>query len=408
MMKKIKWLLYITILLSNSAYAMLNFSGRGEGLSRTYSVFASGFDAVAWNPANLILSPKFSFNILSIGMEYSSNLSVGDWIKIASHGYFNDEDKKIFQNGLSFGACGGAQAISFSWKNIAFTSCLITKNAGEIPSDFTKMIFWGNIPEIDSVYSFNGTQGVSEIALDVGVSAAQLIASDNFAIGATIKYLEGFSYMDAKLDGGLKTTFDTTDIAASTIISGNGSAVLRYAEGGTGFGVDIGALYFNKDYNMGISVINILSGMEWLENPAIDSLTFTVKPTDLEHFDPDTSVKWDTTTITGRSFSTREDMSVKLGCSINKKTMNVAAEIGYPQWFGMGAEIPYKAVVFRTGVGLVKAISKSNLWIGLGIGTKFKLLHADIGVRVSPTTSMSAALGLTILPEEKIDKAFGQ
>ncbi|MDD5528784.1 MAG: DUF5723 family protein [bacterium] len=407
-MKGFKWLVCGAVLLSNSAYAMLNFSGRGEGLSRNYSVFSAGFDAVEWNPANLILSPKFSFNILSIGMEYSSNLSVGDWMKLATHGYFNDEDKKIFQNGLSFGACGGAQAISFSWKNIAFTSCLATKNKGEIPSDFTQMFFWGNIPEIDSVYSFNGTQGVSEIALNVGISAAQLLASDNFSIGATIKYLEGFSYMDAKLDGYLKTTFDTTDFAAPTMISGSGNAVLRYAEGGTGFGIDIGALYFNKDYNMGISVINILSGMEWLENPVIDSLTGTVKPTDLEHFDPNTSVKWDTTTITGHPFSTKEDMSVKLGCSINKKAMNVSAEIGYPQWIGMGVEVPYKAVAFRTGLGIVKATSKSNVWIGLGIGTKFKFLHTDLGVRVSPMKSMSAALSMTILPEEKIEKAFGQ
>lgn len=407
-MKKLT-LLFFALLFAVPSHALLNFSGRGEGFCRSYSIFSSGFDAVEWNPANLAIAPRYSFNILTLGIEYSSNLGLADIQKIYTEGHFNDDEKEIFRNGISLSAYGGAQAVSFSWKNMAFTSYLQTVNTFEVPSELAELVFWGNKYEVnEGVYNVGGTKASSEVSLAVGLSGGQMMATDNFAAGATLKYFEGFFYTDANLDGELVTKFPASspEDTSSTLMYGNGTGVLRRAEGGTGFGIDVGVLYFTQNYSMGISVVNLLSSMEWLENPRIDSVTFLLDTTDLEHFKVDTSLVWDTTGTVNTSFSTKQEPRIRIGLGIMKKRVNTSVELGYPQLIAVGAEFPFEYVSLRTGIGLVQP--KSKVWIGLGVGTQIKLLHFDLGARMTSTTGFSFALSLTILPEEVVQKAFGQ
>jgi len=371
------------------------FSGRGEGLARSYSTLASGFDAVLWNPANLAISPKFSFNIATLGVEYCSNLSPQEYMSLYNKEYFNDDDKKMFVDGEKLSISGSAQALSISFKDIALVTYAYTNNKFEIPKDVTDLLFWGNV-DLDRKYSLEDIEGKSETGFIVAISGARLLEPEgNIALGGTIKYLHGISYLGVSDSyGSLITTFYST---SRSLIHGQGGLNYKYAQGGYGVGIDFGMTYLSENYNIGISVINAFSTMTWHKGAEQIEVSFQLDSTDLETFDADTTIEWDEKTDEG-PFITHSEPIIRIGGTLKGKGILINSELGYPQLFSVGIEYPATVISPRGGIAFVN----SRLWVGCGVGLRIiKVLNLDIGMRISSSSHISGAFSLSVIPENQ-------
>ncbi|MCK4307489.1 hypothetical protein KAW50_04600 [candidate division WOR-3 bacterium] len=398
-------LLFSVFCLLFSVNASAYFSGRAEGLGRSYSAIATGFDAVFWNPANIAISPNFSFNIATLGVEYNSNLTTSEYMKLYNKEHFNDNDKEMFANGEKLNVMGSAQAFSFSFKNFAVATYAYSNNKFNLPKDVTDLYFWGN--EIDRTYSLEDIEGKSETGLAVALSfARKLERSGSFAIGGTIKYLHGISYLDVyDSRGSLTTTFYSTE---KTEIYGQGSLASRLAQGGYGIAADFGLIHLTESYNFSVSVINLFSAMTWHKNATKINADFTLDSIDFEHFDWD--LPWNESTTEG-PFVTHLDPIFRLGGAFKRKLLLITSEVGYPQLFSIGIEFPslthidfsppeikYPShiVVFRGGMTFVD----SRVWFGCGIGVGIKPINIDIGIRMSSLSHISGALSISVVPRD--------
>lgn len=388
------------LVVSMPAYGLLNLSGEGEGYSRNYSTLSKGYDAVEWNPANLSIGPKFSFNLLTIGMEYNSTLKWSDFLNLCFSGqHYNDEDKKIFDKGLSTDFLAGAQAVSLSWSNYALTTYLFTKNSINIPEEVSQLIFYGNVIEKDTAYSLNGIEGEGEMDLVVGLSGAKYLGAteeekayrmlgENCGVGATVKYFQGFYYMGIDSSAGeIVTTMDA--------IRGNGEITYKYAEGGNGWGLDLGFLYFTDLFTISASVINFVSAVVWNKETQVVKINFELDSTNIIDFDQDTSFTSTSETIKGKSFTTHEQTISHIGAAIRLgKVSTLVLDGGYPQLFGIGVEQKLTEFLdFRTGL----SYRDSHMWFGGGIGLKARALNLDLGVCISSLSRFSTALSISIV-----------
>ncbi len=386
-----------------------SFSGRSEGLGRSYSAIATGFDAVSCNPANLAISPDFSFNILTLGFEYNSNLSIAEYMSLYSKGYFNDTDKKMFDNGEKLNILGSAQAFSFSFKNFALAAYAYTDNKVNIPQDVTDILFWGN-KDLDRVYSLENIEGNNETGFAVAFSGARkLERRGNFSLGGTIRYLHGISYLSASDSyGSLTTTFYSAD---ETKIYGNGGMKTKYAEGGYGVGADFGMIYFSENCNIGVSIINLFSVMTWDKGVVQSDMSFELDSVDLETFDVDSSLEWEEDTNDG-PFILHPKPIFRIGGAMKKKGLLITSEFGYPQLFAIGIEYPslwvehseekikYPShlIVLRGGM----TFTDSRFWFGFGIGLGIRPvpINLDIGIRMSSASHISGAISISVIPRD--------
>ena len=379
------------IVYGSGLYGFISLSGRGEGLCRSYSGLALGYEACGWNPATLALAPQYSFNIATIGLEYNSNLSFSDYTRIMEGMHFTDEDKRMFSLGEELNFFGNAQAVSLSYKNFGLMTYAYSHQYLNIPEDITSLIFWGN--ELDKEYSFKNIDAKSDIGFEVILSGAYALGGLNkhFSFGGSLKYIQGISYMDiCESDGKLTTTFYSTD---EPKISGWGEIISRSAEGGRGLGADIGVLYTFGRYFVSLSAMDVFSEVTWDIRPKKTVASFKLDPVDLETFDPDTNLIWETNEYT-ETFTTFLDPNVDLNIGLKKEYFSVVVGCGYPRIFSLGAESHYRFLVFRSGV----SIEDNRPWGSFGIGVIKNLFHLDIGIRMNSSSHISAGFSAYIIP----------
>ncbi|MBI4722502.1 MAG: conjugal transfer protein TraF [Candidatus Stahlbacteria bacterium] len=384
-----------------TCYLLLtSFSGRGEGFCRAYSVFAVGYEACGWNPATLVLAPDYSFNIATIGLEYNANLRFSDYMRLSELGYWSESDKEPLRNGEDLDFLGSAQAISFSYKNVGVMSYIYSHQAMTLPEEVASLIFWGN--EVDSTYSLKGINGRSEIGLTTVLSAAHNIGGkDKIALGGSVKYIYGISYMGIdKSTGYLRTEFYSSDTPK---IYGDGKIVSHYAEGGYGLGIDLGAFYTAGNYSLGVSILNVFSQMIWDADAKTVEANFKLDPVDMETFDPETDLVWETVEQVG-AFSTVFEPQIDLSVGVKRQKFCLTVGSGYPRLFSIGGEMNYGVLLLRGGC----SFEDKRLWMGFGVGVKRNALHIDTGIRLHSTSHLSGGLSISVIPEiqkEKIKKS---
>jgi hypothetical protein len=387
---------FVVFLFAASSHALTYFGGREEGFCRSYGAMARGYEACGWNPANLAISPRYTFNIATIGLEYNSNLRLSDYERLMQGPELNKGDKELFKNGEELDFSAGAQALSLSYKNFGFMSYVYSTQSLNVPKDVASLIFWGN--ELDRTYSLADIRGKSEVGFVVSLSGAHAFEMNGkFALGGGLKYVRGISCMEiCHSSGSLTTTFHGSD---EPQIFGDGEFQYRYADGGYGVGVDVGALYTRDNYFVGLAMINVFSETIWDVRPRKATASFELDPVDLETFDPETSFDWEQTEET-EAFSTSFEPRVDVSAGLRKKRYLITASSGYPTLFSIGSETSYGAFLLRAGC----AYERRKVWIGLGLGLVKNALHLDIGMRLHTTSHISAGLSISVVPKTPSEK----
>jgi len=220
---------------------------RSVALAGATSTIAEGIYSVGYNPALIAFQTDKPFMIQFGGLDFgmgNNYLSMAAMKALSGDTLDHDEKTTIInrlQNsgGLTFDMMGqlAIPGVNYASGNMALTANFLFMGSYSIPAGMARLMLEGNAnnPEIDMTIGYE-IMGVNEIGFSFAVPYG------SFALGFTLKYLQGLFYMGLDPDSS-KANFITTPQA----VYGSGSYFLRQGFGGAGDGLDIGIA--TKDIN---------------------------------------------------------------------------------------------------------------------------------------------------------------
>jgi hypothetical protein len=262
---------------------LANASATATALSGAYTARASGYNAVAWNPANLGMPGNQGFSFTLLAIDGGAGLRPIDLSRIAPYGKSGADPVPasvreqwmtdvVADSGEKGGIGGGITELAFSLGPIAFQANTKVSSDLTLAPDFVRTILFGNVDSVGSTglpygrvknRNFSGTTfkgaAYSTAAVSFGMPLLKLLPLSNFAAGATVKYTVGHG-MFMGVDQG--STLDTASLQANFPAvmtnpdSANGNA-------GSGVGLDLGGAWTIPGFRFGVSFQNVVNTFKW-------------------------------------------------------------------------------------------------------------------------------------------------
>lgn len=264
------WATLHVLFLTYSAFGQTHVSNaRALGMGGAYLTQAFGAEAVRWNPATLGLrsTTRYSLMFASFGLGVSNNaFNQSDYNRYNGAKLSVIDKQTLVQRvplaGWNFHAGSGLELLGFSFHNFAAMISLDAISDANLPRDVIDLLLNGNA--VDRRYDFSSARGAALAFGSVGVAYGHTLVlpqkSIKLAAGGTIKYLRGFGIVEMTDAKGQVTT----SLAG---ISGDASAQARVAEGGNGFGIDLGATaLLRRQWRVGAIVRNAFATIAWQRN----------------------------------------------------------------------------------------------------------------------------------------------
>ena len=237
---------------------------RTVALAGATTTVADGIYAVGYNPALIAYQKDKPFMLqlggIDLGMK-NNYLSIATLNALNGDTLENDEKSYILNRldrngGLRFDLDGhlAIPFLNFSSGNMVLSSNMNYLSTYSLPAGLVRLILEGNAnnPNIDMTFGLE-IMGVNEFGFSFAVPF------DSYAVGLTVKYLQGLFYMGLDPDSS-KADFITTPQA----VYGSGQYYLRQGFGGSGYGIDVGLA--TKEFNrmrFGVSIINASASIGW-------------------------------------------------------------------------------------------------------------------------------------------------
>jgi hypothetical protein len=374
-----------------------NASAAAMGMGENYTAAARGYNAVAWNPAvlGLVGNPSVSVTVASargiIGLDPVTLADLADW----QDKLVPDNVKQQWLNDIrqeeSQAGTGGADItyLAVQAGPVAFQVSSTARLVSNISPGVAELILFGNADDQGNPKAINlsgstmDMQVFSTGALSFGLPFT-MASGARVAVGATAKYTVGHFVMRGAESQG-QTTADpiavqlTFPIVHSQFGDDEGGFE---ANGGSGFGVDLGASYQSGRLTLGAAVQNLVNTFEWDES----LLRFRPGTAALDQSDVETD--FDTQPVEAAPAALRqyiEDQtfkpSVSLGAALrhsDRLTITGDARFGSaegmntrpPTQVGAGVEFrPLGFLPLRAGAAFVKVDDEnSGFQFGGGIG----------------------------------------
>ena len=259
-MKKIA---YLYFLLSLGLFAQKR-DPRSVAMAGATSTSADGIYAVGFNPGLIAFQKEKPFMLQLGGLDFgiSNNyLSMAAMNTLSGDTLDSDEKSAIinrFQSrgGLTFDLNGqvATPGINYASGNMALTSNILYMSSYALPAGMARLMLEGNAnnPDVDMTLGFE-IMGVHELGFSFAVPF------ESYAVGFTLKYLQGLFYMGIDPDSSSANLITTP-----SAVYGSGSYYLRQGFGGAGYGLDIGiATKEFNGYRFGVSLINAVGSIGW-------------------------------------------------------------------------------------------------------------------------------------------------
>jgi hypothetical protein len=276
---------------------MANASTAATGLSGAYTARATGYNAVAWNPANLAMpgNPGFSFTLLAL--DGGAGLRPIDLNKLAPYsGKFVPKAVReqwmldvIADSGEKGDVGGGLTELGLSIGSFALqVNTKVASRSNLSPGVVEAMLFGnaGRTGSIDSLH-FLGSSLDGAAYTTVGASYAipltSLVPLTNFAVGATVKYTLGHAIVSA-LDNG-SAIDSNANVSFPGVLSNKDSA-----SGGTGkgIGLDLGGAWTIPGFRFGVSLQNVINTFKWDTTKMVSRSAVGLFRADTSDFSADT------------------------------------------------------------------------------------------------------------------------
>lgn len=254
-------------------------SAAALGMGENYTGVARGFNALAWNPANLGLpgNPGFSLAIpslrLTAGLDPIGLSDLADF-----EGRVIPDDVKarwldeITREGSQEGGAGAGGGVAVSvWKIAAQVSGEL-RGVVELGPQAAELLLFGNAGRTGQPRDL-GLEG-SNLDVAAWTTAAVGFAiplrweigpvpRSRFAVGAALKYTIGHLLIHGE-DMGSLITADPLRADVDFPIVQTDTATEEF-NNGTGIGVDIGAAWQGAEWTLSVAVQNVVNTFEWDE-----------------------------------------------------------------------------------------------------------------------------------------------
>jgi hypothetical protein len=380
------FLILLAMTASGHAHGVAN--ARATAMAGAYTSLAQGYYCPSFNPANLGLAAyqKKGMQIFGFGLSVRNNSFSLDEYNKYTGARLNESDKqellsKIPAEGLKVSGDAEINAIGVGWSN--FVVSLSGMGAAEVNLGRTAMelLLNGNAfaetIDLSDVYG----QGYGLAALNFSYGHRLYKNSDRqLSVGATFRFLKGYGYEEVTEANGHAVTL-------ATGFEGAGNLVIRSATGGTGYAIDLGTtLQINRDYTVGATFFNFLSGIKWTGETEEHRYTFAFDTLTAVNMDEDSLFTSTDTTVAIGSFSSSLPAVIKVGLAKTRGSLLWAVdwEQGFRKAAGSsttpristGAE--YRLLDFlpiRAGFGLG---GKQGTTFAGGFGIQASIFHVDI------------------------------
>ena len=237
---------------------------RSVAMAGATTTTADGIYAVGFNPGLIAFQKEKPFMLQLGGLDFglSNNyLSMAAMNALSGDTLDNDEKSTIInrldsRGGLTFDLNGqvATPGINYASGNMALTSNILYMSSYALPAGMARLMLEGNAdnPDVDM------TLGLEIMSVhELGFSFA--VPFESYAVGFTLKYLQGLFYMGIDPDSSSANLITTP-----RAVYGSGSYYLRQGFGGAGYGLDIGiATKEFNGYRFGVSLINAIGSIGW-------------------------------------------------------------------------------------------------------------------------------------------------
>ncbi len=400
---------YITLLIvitSAEAFASNFGDARSVAMSGSHLTLAQGHAAVGVNPANLGLDdrPSWSLGLFGIGSVVHNNaFSLNDY-KTYNGAHLSTQDKydildKIPDEGLEFKGNSAASVLGLSFGPFAFSTSLEAGGHGIISKDLVDLALFGN--RVGETVSVTDADADAVAHVDFNLSYGRTLRSfqwGDLSAGVNLKYIYGVAFVEA-------TEVEAQATTLTTGIRGDGSAIIRTAEGGSGFGLDLGtSAQFRDRWRFAAAIENLVSNINWSKNTEETEYVFEAQSMTAETVDDDSLVVSDEIEREIGSFSTSLAPKLTLGAAylLPKITIETDLKFGLRDKFGVtttpelstGAE--YSGLGFmplRAGIAFGGFDGTS---VSLGAGLKMSSFHIDFAWASTGTLMPGGGKGISL------------
>ena len=272
-MSKIRMIALATLTTARIASAQQpNASAAAFGMAGNYQAAASGYDAVAWNPAMLGTGGGgFTLNLLSGGI-----LTGLGPVKLTDITDFGGKTipattKEAWLNQIGTGTeTGGANAgfslVALSIGPVAFQAGLSGTGDANLNQDAAEALLYGNAGRTGSAkdLSFKGSSmhgssfatGAASVAIPLPLMLMGPL--DKISMGLTVKYVQGLAVARAQ-DAGSSVTASNVAVAFPAIFTDSS----HVGNSGSGVGVDLGLAWNSGGTTVGATVRNVINSFKW-------------------------------------------------------------------------------------------------------------------------------------------------
>lgn len=414
MLKNIIICVFLIVLFTVSINAQ-GFDGASLAMGRAYGALATGIDAVAWNPANLILQRKgmLEINIFALNMNMAnSGFSPNDYNRYFTqeghNGYWSNDDIQdildlVGDESLKIYGDVNTNVLGVAFRNFAFAVQGIGNLYLTIPKKPIELFLLGNLDK-DVIQEFDDVEGDGFGAMKVSFAFAYPISFKKyfkrFGVGINLNYYRGFQYYEInKGEGYFNTTTD--EIKSKVRFEG------YRADGGSGFGIDVGSSgTIAKKWTVSLALQNIFAGINWDDNPEIFRATAQIDSGDLKSPE-DIKTTTEDTVYAKNEFHRNIPMVIHLGGAyqFNEKLLFSADieqalgnKMGYTDQtaLSLGAQFsPIELIPLRAGFTIG---GKWGFLFGLGFGIRTGPFHFDLAYSMHralwPTLSKGNSLAI--------------
>ena len=385
--------------------AVVNASARSSAMGSAFTALAKGVDAARFNPANLGLDGyrRNGLELASFGASVTNNsFTLSDYNNYTG-ATLSTSDKQDIMNkipteGLSVNADVEASAMSLAMGSLVLSFNGVGSADVSLSRDIIDLILNGNTyaDTIDLSGSYSDGLSYGSASLSYGTPVYSS-GTRQLAIGATFSYIHGI---------GVEELIEMEGLAATYVngFQGQGSAVIRTASGGSGYGLDLGAAFkLNDTYTAGLRLENLIGTINWNDQTEEHGYTFEFDSATIEDFDEDI-VTSDDYSIDIAGFSTR--LPASMNVSFAKYSGRLLWAVDWTQGFNsvpgtstkprLAAGLEYRLMSFlpvRTGFSTGGDRSTS---FSFGSGVTFFGFYMDMAVLTGNSFSVYSAKGANL------------
>lgn len=399
-------LISLSLVWTASVYGQSYSHARSLGMAKAYTSVARGVAAAVWNPANLALPdrPSFDLNLVGVGAKVgNSSFSkryydafVGEYISSSD---IQDILSSIPEDGLKLYVDSDIQAIGFAIGPFALTTSGKAASNLHISRDYMRLFLEGL--QWDENYDVGNNWGEAFGYTNVSASFAFPIRNfffEKLYFGTNVNYLIGLGYANVvESSGQFYNGFES---------QGEGSVKVRYAERGSGFGLDFGLAAINRGWTLGLSLKNVMSRINWnTGTEQFEGSFHTDGPINVENSaEEDSVLKHNDETVAIGGFSSSLPTELRIGLSRQSRAFLFSLDFhqGFSKrpglssrpYLGFGMEWRGLGILpLRSGIGLG---GDNGLLAAAGFGLKLGPLRLDLGMSMGGALTPGRAKSMGI------------